>query len=152
MQGSGTSGSTEMRDLPGDPVVKTSPSEAAGVDSIPRQWAKIPHASWPENQKIRQKQYCNKFNKDYKYGPHQKKKKKNSRESDFFTHIPARLSPPFSVFLFSFINSSVAQCLTWMQERHIWTMHSKLSVMRDLTIVSCFYLENCCLCSPPRLP
>ena len=26
----------------------------------------------PENQSIKQKQYCNKFNKDFKNGPHQK--------------------------------------------------------------------------------
>ena len=77
MQGSGTSGSTKMRDLPGDPVVKTSLSKAAGVGSIPRQRAKIPHASCPENQHIRQTQYCNKFNKDLKNGPQQKKKKES---------------------------------------------------------------------------
>ena len=54
-------------DFPGDPVVKTSPS-----NSIPGQGAKIPHTSWPKNQNIKQKQYCNKFNKDFKNGPHQK--------------------------------------------------------------------------------
>ena len=27
--------------------------------------AKIPHASWPENRNIKQKQYCHKFNKDF---------------------------------------------------------------------------------------
>ena len=39
---------------------------AGGVGSIPGQGAKIPHASWPKNQNIKQKQYCNKFNKDFK--------------------------------------------------------------------------------------
>ena len=34
--------------------------------------AKIPHVSWPENQNIKQKQYCNKFIKDFKNGSHQK--------------------------------------------------------------------------------
>ena len=43
------------------------------MGSIPGQGAKIPHASWPKNQNIKQKQYCNKFNKDFKNGPHQKK-------------------------------------------------------------------------------
>ena len=33
--------------------------------------AKIPHISQPENQNIKQKQYCNKFSKDFKNGPHQ---------------------------------------------------------------------------------
>ena len=61
-----------MRDFPGGPVVKTSPSNAGGVGLIPGPGAKIPHASWPQNQTIKQKQYCNKFNKDFKNGPHQK--------------------------------------------------------------------------------
>ena len=61
-------------------MVKTLPSNAGGVDSIPGRGAKIPHASWPKSQNIKQKQYCNKFNKDFKNGPHQKilKKKKNA--------------------------------------------------------------------------
>ena len=37
-------------DFLGSPVVKTSPSNAGSVDSIPRWGAKIPHPSWPENQ------------------------------------------------------------------------------------------------------
>ena len=63
------------RDSPGGPVVKTSSSSAGGVGSIPGRGAKIPHALRPENQNIKQKQYCNKFNKDFKNGPRQKKKK-----------------------------------------------------------------------------
>ena len=63
-------------DFPGGPVVKASPSNAGGAGSISGQGAKIPHASWPKNQNIKRKQYCNKFNKDFKNGPHQKKKKK----------------------------------------------------------------------------
>ena len=59
-------------DFPGGPVVKTLLSNAAG--SIPDQGAKISHASGPKNQNIKQKQYCNKFNKEFKNGPHQKKK------------------------------------------------------------------------------
>ena len=64
-----------FRDLPGSPVVETSPSNAGGASSIPGWGAKIPHAWRPKNQNIKQKQYCNKFNKDFKNGPHQKKKK-----------------------------------------------------------------------------
>ena len=30
--------------------------------------AKMPHALWPKKQYIKQKQYCNKFNKDFKSG------------------------------------------------------------------------------------
>ena len=48
-----------------------------GVEgSIPDWGAKIPHAWQPKNQNIKQKQHCNKFNNDFKNGPHQKKKKK----------------------------------------------------------------------------
>ena len=52
-------------DFPGAPVVKISPSNAMGVGSIPGQGAKIPHVSRPKTQNIKQKQYCNKFNKDF---------------------------------------------------------------------------------------
>ena len=53
------------RNFPGGPVFKTSPSNAGGAGSIPGQGAKIPHASWPKNQNIEQKQCCNKFNKEF---------------------------------------------------------------------------------------
>ena len=53
----------------------TSPAGAGGSDLIPGQGAKIPQALRPKkNQNIEQKQYCNRFNKDFKKGPHQKKK------------------------------------------------------------------------------
>ena len=54
------------RDFPGGPVVKTSPSSAGGVGSISGLGGKIPHASQPKNQNIKQKQYCNKLSKDLK--------------------------------------------------------------------------------------
>ena len=60
-------------DFPGGPVVKTLPSNAGDEGSILGQGDKIPYASWPKNQNIKQKQYCNKFNKDFKNSPHQKK-------------------------------------------------------------------------------
>ena len=50
-----------------DPVVKTSPSKAEGVGSIPG-WGR-PKSHMPQGQKKnhrKQKQYCNKFNKDCK--------------------------------------------------------------------------------------
>ena len=40
-------------DFPGGPVVKTSPSNSGGADSIPGQGTKIPHASQPKNQNIK---------------------------------------------------------------------------------------------------
>ena len=48
---------------PGGPVVETSSSNTGGASSAPDQGA--PHASGPKNQNIKQKQHCNKFNKDF---------------------------------------------------------------------------------------
>ena len=53
-------------------MVKTLPSNAGGASSIPGQGDKIPHALWPKNQTMKQKQYCKKFNKDFKNDPHPK--------------------------------------------------------------------------------
>ena len=53
-------------------MVKTLPSNAGAAGLIPGQGAKIPRAWGPKNQNIKQKQYCNKFSKDFKNGPHQK--------------------------------------------------------------------------------
>ena len=39
-------------DFPGGPLVKTLPSNAGGVGSVPGQGTKIPHASSPKNQNI----------------------------------------------------------------------------------------------------
>ena len=66
------------RDFPGGPVVKTLPSNAEGAGLIPGRGAKIPHALGPKNQNIKQKQYCNKLNRDFKNGPHQKNLLKKS--------------------------------------------------------------------------
>ena len=55
----------------------TPPSNAGAVGSIPGQGTKIPHASQPKKQNIKRKQYCNKFNKDFKNGPHQTNKQTN---------------------------------------------------------------------------
>ena len=50
------------------------------MDLIPGQGARIPHASGPNHQNIKQKQYSNNFNKDFKNCPHQKYLKKNILE------------------------------------------------------------------------
>ena len=63
-------------DFPCGPVVNTSPSNTGGAVSIPGHRAKILHALQPKSQNIKQKQYYNKFNKDFKTGPHKKKNKK----------------------------------------------------------------------------
>ena len=54
--------------------MRTSPHYAGAAGSVPGQGAKIPHVSWPKSQNIKQKQHCNKFNKEN--DPHQKKKKR----------------------------------------------------------------------------
>ena len=42
-------------DFSGGPVVKTLPSNSVGVGSIPGRGVRIPHASQPKNQNIKQK-------------------------------------------------------------------------------------------------
>ena len=71
--------------LPGRPVVKTSLSNAGGMGSIPGQGAKSLGASWPKNQNIKQKQYCNKFNKNLKNGPNFLKNLKKKRAVLYLT-------------------------------------------------------------------
>ena len=60
-------------------MVRTLPSNVGGAGSIPGQGVKIPYASKPKNQNIKQKRYCNKFNKDLKM-VHVKKKRLKLRE------------------------------------------------------------------------
>ena len=46
----------------------------------------MPHASQPKTQSIKQKQHCNKFGKDFKNYPHQKKylKKEKLRHRNYY--------------------------------------------------------------------
>ena len=55
----------KKRDFLESPVVKTLLSNAGGASSIPGQGTSL-HASRPKNQNIKQKQDCNKFNKNFK--------------------------------------------------------------------------------------
>ena len=52
-----------------------------GGGSIPGWGFQIPNALRSKNQNTEQKQYCNKLNKDFKNGPHQKQTKKSSRQN-----------------------------------------------------------------------
>ena len=66
--------------------LKTLPSHAGGVGLISDQGTKVPHASGPKN--IKQKQYCSKFHKDFKNGPHQNKKRfKKELKDNCFTEF-----------------------------------------------------------------
>ena len=44
-------------------MVRDSPCSVGDVCRIPGQGTKIPCATWPKNENIKQKEYCNKFNK-----------------------------------------------------------------------------------------
>ena len=75
------------RDFPGGPVVKILPSRMHGV------WVRyllkelrvhMPHG---KNQNMQQKQYCGKFNKDFKNGTY---KKKSSKIQNVFTNTQDR--------------------------------------------------------------
>ena len=56
---------SKCRNFLGDPVVKTLPSNAGGVGSIPGWGAKIPHALWLKKPEHKQWKSCNKFSKDF---------------------------------------------------------------------------------------
>ena len=56
-------------------MVKTSPSTAGLVGSIPGQRAKTIHAWRSKKQNVKQKQYCNEFGKNFNNGPHKKNNK-----------------------------------------------------------------------------
>ena len=60
-------------------MVTTWPSNAWDMGLILGWGAKIPHDSGPINQNVKQKPYCDKLNKDFKNGPHQKIFKKGSQ-------------------------------------------------------------------------
>ena len=50
------------------PPKQTLASNEGGVVLTPGQGARMPHVLQPKTQNIKQKQCCNKFNKDYKNG------------------------------------------------------------------------------------
>ena len=119
--------------LPWRPVVKTLPSSAGSVGSIPGWGAKIPHASWPKNQNIKQKQYCNKFNKNFKKLVHIKKILKKRKKKKYSLHPVSRwswisslrlwlmsytltiggVSLPLSLYIYTYTYLGVYKCLDW---------------------------------------
>ena len=62
--------SGQGQSIPSCSVDKILPSDPGGVGLIPSQGTKIPHALHSKNQNLKQKQYCNTFNKAFKHGPH----------------------------------------------------------------------------------
>ena len=67
-------------DFSDGPVVKTSPSNAGDTGLIPGRGAKISHVLWPRNQNVKQKRFCDKFNKDLK----------KKKATDILTYIGGR--------------------------------------------------------------
>ena len=63
------------------------PPNEGGTGLIPGQEAEIPHALWPKNQNIKQKQYCNKFNIDFKNDPQQQSIKKK-KQKEIYNALP----------------------------------------------------------------
>ena len=76
--------------FPEGPMVKTSLFNAGVVDSLPGGGAMIPHVLWPKKQNVKQKQHCNKFNKDFNNGLHQKNLKK--KKATLISHMMSRLT------------------------------------------------------------
>ena len=53
----------------------------------PGQRAKILHALWLKNENMKQKQYCNNFDKDFENGPHKSFFKWNKLEKFFLCSV-----------------------------------------------------------------
>ena len=66
--------------------LKSLPSSPGDVSSIPGWGAKIPHVWWPKKQNMKQKQYCNRFNKDSKKIKILKKEKHCTFRNPFPSH------------------------------------------------------------------
>ena len=94
-----------FHDFSGGPVVKTSSSNAGSTGSIPGWRAKIPHASWPKYQSIKQRQYCNKSKKVFKNGPHQK----NEKEEESHFHWRGQRFDSWSAWQKSYMPYDVAK-------------------------------------------
>ena len=58
------------------------PTLGKGGGFCPRSGSQEPTCLAAKSQDIKQKQYCSKFNKDFKNGPHQKKILKTKRRND----------------------------------------------------------------------
>ena len=71
------------------------PVQGVRKGSVLGQGTKMPHALKPWNQIIKQKQDCNKFSKDFKSGPRQKKKNKPEK---IFVLKSGMISKPLWVY------------------------------------------------------
>ena len=120
-----------MRDLPGDPGIKTVASNAGFESLIPGQEAEIPDVSWPRSQNKKQKQYCNEFNSLKMAQSKKTKTKTNHRKArqnwcsmgkgsplTLHKNVPAYVSGGESVLTVLCFPSGAAQwinldCMSW---------------------------------------
>ena len=68
-----------LRDFRSGLEMKTLPYSARDMGSTPGQGAKMPHDLWPQNENMKQKQQCKKFNKVLKITIHIKKSLKKQQ-------------------------------------------------------------------------
>ena len=88
-------------------MVKTSFQCWGCGGSILGQAAKIPHDSQPKNQHIKQKQYCNWFNKGFKNDPHQSNLLKNKLYSCIInTHNTSSAHTLLCASVYSLVNNT----------------------------------------------
>ena len=75
-------------------MVKTLPSNAGCASSASDRGDKIPHGFGAKKQNLKQKQYCNKLNRDFQNDPHQnkifvsKKRKSPKIGTECFPNVP----------------------------------------------------------------
>ena len=69
-------------------------SDAGCTSLIPNQGDRIPHASWSRSQGLEQKQYCNKFNKDFKNKKNLKVIPNLKQLNENYAHYKEYLFPP----------------------------------------------------------
>ena len=134
----------------GSPVVKTSPSRVRGGSFIPDPGANIPHTSWPKNQNIKQKQYCNKFSKDFLKCPPQKKILKN--KTIFLVYMSKEIVPnktaPWSASLVKFYPDSLPLSVWFIHFLYLVnymvtgsvTLLNTGEIAKLLVFLSCFLL------------
>ena len=112
--------------------------QCRGAGSNPSLGVKILHASWAKGQSRKQKQYCNKFNKDFKMVQIKKKKKKKKWNAIvtekyfnelFILYFLLLLSSYFLLFVCFFLLS-----LNWSLQSKIdlekwsWTSYKRMSL------------------------
>ena len=120
-------------------MVKISLSLAGDEGSILGQGAKIPYASWPKNQNVKQKQYCNTFSEDFKSGLH-----------FFFLNLKKKKEKPLHPHL---LRLHQAPCILGGTEvaKAWWEIPMTAVVQRGLAKVKMVAETACYLYSPVKL-